>query len=151
MLELIASVGLAAVRQRCLLKEKSFYLWILGKVIPSCALSITLTVKSFLWFVCLLKLLWWFTQLQRFQRFGHLKKWFHKMKLMCFFTGLTRLPLKSLLLSFAWPSPPLASTWSLMLAVLFWEYSLLSGRYLLGPGDSCSVLLPALLPWLIVC
>lgn len=36
MLELVTSVGLAAVSQRCLLKEKSFYLWILGKVIPSC-------------------------------------------------------------------------------------------------------------------
>lgn len=41
LLGLVAVVGWAAMRRRCLLKEKSFYLWILvGKVISRCALSV---------------------------------------------------------------------------------------------------------------
>lgn len=46
MLELITSVGLAAVRRSCLLKEKSFYLWILSKVIPSYALSVPWLLRA---------------------------------------------------------------------------------------------------------
>lgn len=37
---------LAAVRRRCLLKEQSFYLWILSKVIPSYALSVPWLLRA---------------------------------------------------------------------------------------------------------
>lgn len=51
MLEPITTVGLATIRWRCLLKEKSFYLWLLCKVIPSYALSVPWLSSASLFYV----------------------------------------------------------------------------------------------------